>query len=392
MSIRVLYSFPHRIGAGRICHTAYQQVDCSARAGAQMKVFATSVARPSGEGVKVTSTLAVGKARVPVKWIGRRIACDWHDRTVARWLDSHWREVDVVHGWPLGSLRTLQVAKRRGIPSVLERPNAHTRFAYEAVAEENRRVGITLPKNHDHEFNEALLLHEEREYRTASYLLCPSEFVERTFIEQGVEKSRLLRSGYGFDHHSFTPDEKRNPDAGLVMIYAGVCEPRKGLHYALEAWRDSGLSATGKFMVCGGFVPGYAERLGRLLEQPGVEVLGHRRDLPELMRKSDVFVLSSVEEGSALVTYEARGSGCVLLVSDACGAVCDDGVDGLVHAARDVSKLTEHLSMLDRDRGLLSSLKRRSLETIPNITWEQAGKKLVECYHIAAESSRKVQV
>ena len=34
--IRVLYSFPHKIGAGRICYTAWQQVAGLAAAGADV--------------------------------------------------------------------------------------------------------------------------------------------------------------------------------------------------------------------------------------------------------------------------------------------------------------------------------------------------------------------
>jgi glycosyltransferase involved in cell wall biosynthesis len=59
-----------------------------------------------------------------------------------------------------------------------------------------------------------------------------------------------------------------------------------------------------------------------MLSHPSVRVLGHRNDVPELMRKSDILVLPSIEEGSALVAAEARGSGCALLVSEAAGAVC----------------------------------------------------------------------
>ena len=46
--------------------------------------------------------------------------------------------------------------------------------------------------------------------------------------------------------------------------------------------------------------------------------------------------LASLTEGSALVTFEAQGSGCVLCVSDAAGADCRPGLDALVHPAGDV--------------------------------------------------------
>ncbi len=67
-------------------------------------------------------------------------------------------------------------------------------------------------------------------------------------------------------------------------------------------------------MILGEFVPGYAEALGPLLEHPSVEVRGFASDPAAVMREADVLVLPSVEEGSALVTYEAQLCGCVPVV------------------------------------------------------------------------------
>ena len=118
------------------------------------------------------------------------------------------------------------------------------------------------------------------------------------------------------------------------MIFAGGCAPRKGLHYALEAWLRSPAHETGTFLVAGTFVPGYAERLSPMLRHPSVRVLGHRSDLPALMRTCDALVLPSIEEGSALVTYEARGSGCVVLVSDAANSSATYAVRALCISSR----------------------------------------------------------
>jgi glycosyltransferase involved in cell wall biosynthesis len=231
----------------------------------------------------------------------------------------------VVHCWPGAALRTIAVAKRHGIPCLAERPNAHTEYAYQAAEEESRRCGIELPEHHDHAFDRRALEHEMKEYASCDFLLCPSEFVGRTFLERGTPESRILYHQYGFEGGRFTvtPPPAGTPSGdGITMLYAGVCEPRKGLHYALEAWLGSDLCHNGRFLICGSFVPGYREKLEAMMAHPSVTYLGHRSDLPEIMRGADVFVLSSVEEGSALVTYEARGSGCVLLVSDASGAKC----------------------------------------------------------------------
>src|SRR5207244_3482788 len=149
----------------------------------------------------------------------------------------------------------------------------------------------------------------------------------------------------------------------------GGCAPRKGLHYALEAWLQSSAHHTGQFLIAGAFVPGYAERLAPLLSHHSVRTLGHRDDVPELMRRSDVLVLPTIEEGSALVTSEARGSGCVLLVSEAAGAYCRNMENALVHSVGDVKALTDHITLLHQDRPLFDRLRASSLTTIREITW-----------------------
>ena len=64
------------------------------------------------------------------------------------------------------------------------------------------------------------------------------------------------------------------------------------------------------------------DKLAPMLSHPSVRVLGHRNDVPELMRQSDILVLPSIEEGFGLVITEAMGSGCVPLASEACTEIC----------------------------------------------------------------------
>ena len=379
--MRVLYSFPHKLGADRICHTAWQQVNGLAGAGAQVLAFPGVLHKPLPATVEVRPTLARGRFRIPYKLLGTVRACALHDYIVARRIAAMAGEIDIIHTWPLGALRTLSIAKRLGIPAVLERPNAHTRFAYAIVAKECRRLNVALPPRHEHAYKKDVLLHEEREYEIATRLLCPSDFVAETFLDHGFKTDKLARHMYGFDPTAFQPgDQSAHGQSGLTILFAGVCAVRKGLHFALEAWLQSPAHREGKFLIAGHFIPDYAEKLSHLLAHPSVKMLGHRNDLPQLMQKSDVLILPTVEEGSALVTFEARGSGCVLLVSDASGAVCTHMENALVHRAGDVKTLTEHMTLLHNDRSLLGRLRDASLSTVHQITWQAAGQRLFNLY------------
>jgi len=380
-SVRVLYSFPHRLGAARICHTAWQQVNGLLNAGATVLVFPGSLSRELQAGAVIRPTLARGRFRIPYRVLGTERACALHDWIVSQRMKQLAGKIDIVHTWPLGSLRTLKTAARLGIPTVLERPNAHTRFAYEVVRKECEKLGVVLSPGHEHAYKPRVLAKEEAEYDAAFRLLCPSDFVVQTFLDQGFSRERLTRDQYGYDESVYHSGQQvRDDRRGLTMLFVGGCAPRKGLHYALQAWLRSPASRNGKFIVAGAFVPGYAEKLSSMLAHPSVEVLGHRSDVPELMRRSDLLVLPSVEEGSALVTSEARASGCVLLVSDAAGAICRHMENALVHRVGDVDQLTEHLTLLDANRDLLEKLRGASLNTADEITWKAAGRKLLSAY------------
>jgi glycosyltransferase involved in cell wall biosynthesis len=387
--VRVLYSFPHKLGAGRICYTAWQQVNGLASAGADVLVFPGALHRPVLSNVKVRPTLARGKIRIPYKLLGSRRAFALHDAIVARRLRKLAGQVDIVHTWPLGALRTLKVARELGIPTVLERPNANTRFAYEVVQRECERLGVALPPGHEHAYNPEVLRVEEEEYRLADGLLCPSDFVVKTFVEKGFEPNKLIRHLYGFDEKVYYPDPRpRRVNAGLTMLFVGVCAVRKGVHFALEAWLRSPAHEKGTFLIAGEFLPAYAEKLSSMLSHPSVKVLGHRNDVPELMRKSDILILPSIEEGFGLVIADAMGSGCVPLASDACTEICRHMETGLVHHVGDVGALTEHITMLHNDRALLERLRRASLNTAHEVTWTAAGARLLQAYRIVIASHR----
>jgi glycosyltransferase involved in cell wall biosynthesis len=248
------------------------------------------------------------------------------------------------------------------------------------VQKECERLGVALPPDHEHAYKPEVLRIEEEEYQLATRLLCPCDFVVKTFLDQGFERGRLARHIYGVDEKRFFAGESVVHKDPFTMIFVGVCAVRKGLHFALEAWLRSPASKTGRFLIAGSFVPSYEEKLRPMLSHPSVSVLGHRDDIAELMRTCHAFVLPTIEEGFGLVCTEAMASGCVPLVSDACTEICEHRVNSLVHPVADVEALTQHITLLYKDRGLLSGLREAGLRRVPEITWDAAGERLLSVY------------
>jgi glycosyltransferase involved in cell wall biosynthesis len=388
--MRVLYSFPHKLGADRICQTAWEQVNGLIAAGAHVTVFPGVLHKRLPAPVTVRQTLALGKLRISYKLLGTMRACALHDYIVARQLAKIARKIDIIHCWPLASLLTLKMASRLGIPTVLERPNAHTRFAYEVVQRECDRIGVALPPDHEHAYKPDVLEKEEEEYRSAYRLLCPSEFVVRTFLDRGFPIDKLKRHIYGVDENRYRPDNApKDANRGLTVLFVGVCAVRKGLHYALEAWLRSPIHREGTFLIAGEFLPAYAKKLAPVLAHPSVRVLGQRNDVPALMRKSDIMILPSIEEGFGLVCTEAMSSGCVPLVSEGCTDICRNMENALVHSIGDVQTITRHLTLLHENRNLLERLRLAGLRNVPDITWKAAGRILLRAYYDTVDAFKQ---
>jgi glycosyltransferase involved in cell wall biosynthesis len=381
--VRLLYSFPTRLGTPGIGTTAWNQIAGVADHCRAVTVVCASSERPLPAGVRVIETLRVVGVKVPFRALGFMRAVRLHDARAAAILRRVAGEVDLVHCWPLGAERTLASARELGVRGLLERPNAHTRFAFAAVEEVYRELGLPLDRSSPHYPRHDRLAREEREYALADGILCPSDFVARTFMAEGVPESRLLRHRYGYDPARFSVGDAGPAGRPFSVGFFGRGEPRKGLHVALRAWLDSGAADRGRFVIAGAIDRGYERLLASQLAHPSVHRHGHVADPAAVMRDCDVLVLPSVEEGSALVTYEARACGCVLAISDRTGAPAEDGVDALVHRAGDAAALTSHLRDLASDGELLARLRAASLERARHLTWAAAGRALADAYAAA---------
>ena len=384
--MRVLISFPHAIGAPGIGWTAWNQVDSLCRAGHDVHVVTASIARPLEGAASVTTSLALSGARIPHRAIGRDRAFRWHDAVARGRLER--TPVDIVHLWPLAPGMTATAARDAGIPSVREAPNTHTLRAWQTVGDEVERLGLTAADQTAHTVNLDHLAMERAEWDAVTGILAPSAAVAESFAAEGFAPERIFRHQYGYRPGRRRVLARSAVDRPLRVVYVGLGEPRKGLHHALHAWLASRASETGTFTVVGRLLPTYARLLSEELAHPSVRAVGFSRDVEAALAASDALVLPTVEEGSALVTYEAQAMGAVPLVSRAAGAVIDDGVHGLLHDPGDVATLAAQLDHLAGDRRELARLSANAIAHAPELTWDAAADQLVAAYESAIRTVR----
>ncbi|GBC84980.1 N, N'-diacetylbacillosaminyl-diphospho-undecaprenol alpha-1,3-N-acetylgalactosaminyltransferase [bacterium HR11] len=93
-----------------------------------------------------------------------------------------------------------------------------------------------------------------------------------------------------------------------------------------------------------------------------IEWLGHREDMPELLREAHVAVLPSYHEGVPRFLLEAAATGLPLVATDieGCRAVVRPGENGFLVPVRDAQALAEAIERLAQDPALREQMGRAS--------------------------------
>lgn len=287
------------------------------------------------------------------------------DRYAWRWA----RRADLFLALSGSGLSTGRRVRRQGGVYVCDRGSTHILFQKAILEEEAARFGAPAPV-----FSRAVIARELAEYEAADAITVPSEFVRRTFIDQGVAPAKVHKIPYGANLELFHPAEAPSAN-GFDVLFVGGLSLRKGLPYLFEAFRA--LSHPRKTLTLVGMRTADWPVIERLAP-PEARFLGHvpNAELKPIMSRSHVMVLPSVEEGLALVLGEAMASGCPVIATENTGArdLFTPEVEGFITKARDSAAITSALQLLaDRPdrRETMARAARRRLESLGG--WERYG-------------------
>jgi glycosyltransferase involved in cell wall biosynthesis len=276
---------------------------------------------------------------LPAYWgeAARMALHPWFDRWVTRQL----RPGDHIvssYGYANAAFRRV---RERGGRTFLDGGNSHPENFWTILTEEHRRWKYPYPP--------VSLRHHRRSVEMMAdvdYVLSPSAFVTRSFLDRGFRREQILRNVYPLDLSQFSPSvEPRPAERPLTIISTGSLSLRKGTPYLLEAFRlvlkrepSARLMLTQ--VIASGLEPVLARHADLPIDwSPG---LPHPL-LAERLRSADVFVLPSLEDGFARTVTEALACGLPAIVTPNTGAadLVQPGINGSIVPIRDPEALAE---------------------------------------------------
>jgi glycosyltransferase involved in cell wall biosynthesis len=307
----------------------------------------------------------------------------WVDRVAAACVSR--ASCDLVHGWTHEALRTLRAARRVGAVAVLERNYAHPRHSREILEAEYAAAGIRWPgpswpglSHYDHWVREMTVALDE--INEADVVLVPAEFTRETMVARGVTAEKIRVLPRGVDTERLRPGP-RVPRPFRALFVGQVCL-RKGIRYLLEAWRRLG-RRDAELILLGTVNEEVRGLLANYRDLSGLRVEGFARDTAPHYAAASVFVLPTLDEGSAKVAAEAMAAGLPVITTPEAGSLVVEGESGYLVPATDVESLTERLARLHAHPDTCAMMGAAARERILPYTWARYQAGLIEVYREA---------
>lgn len=296
------------------------------------------------------------------------------DRYVAATLPP----CDVFLGLSGVGLQAGRKAQRRGGVYICDRGSSHIRYQDQILTEEYARQGHTFIG-----VDPRVIAKEEQEYAAADMITIPSSFVKRSFLEMGVAETKLRVIPYGVSLTRFHPVSDPDPE-GFDVLFVGSASIRKGIRYLLEGF-EALRHPRKRLTFVGTVQPEIKALIAEFSARLPIRCLGHipQPALKEIMSRSHVLVLPSIEEGLALVQAQAMACGCPVIGTTNSGAedLLRDGVEGFVAPIRDSEAIAERLQQLADNPDLRLRMSQACLARVQSFGgWDQYGDKMVALF------------
>jgi glycosyltransferase involved in cell wall biosynthesis len=287
----------------------------------------------------------------------------------------NYKNTDILIGWSGFSCKTFQKSKNYNLIKILERGSSHIKFQSDILLEEHKKFNIKYKIN-DNEINQ-----EIKEYNLADYISIPSTFVKKTFLLKGFDEKKLILTPYGVDLNNFYPKAKK--DNIFRFIYVGNLSLRKGLWYTLKAFSELNLPNS-ELILVGSVDANFLPLLKEFTSNKKIKLFNHvsQNKLVEFYNISDVFVISSIEDGFAMVIPQALACGIPVICSENSGGseLIKNGINGYVVPIRNIEELKNKMNFLYEDKKHYIVLKEVISKERKDLSWDRYGQLIIDKY------------
>ena len=290
------------------------------------------------------------------------------DRITSKYVDK----ADVLLSMSGTGLNSGMSIVKEGKIYICERTSAHIIFQQEIISEEYKE--LNQPK---FEIYKWFIDRELQEYEKSDIILVPSLFVKKSFEKYYTKKVHVINLGVNlknyFPIHTINKDNKF-----FNILWVGSLSIRKGLHYLIEAFKKFKHPKKRLHLVG----VNYRDKnfFSNQLKDDNIFVYGYveHYKLIEIMNKSDVFVLPSLEDGFGVAVLQVLATGCPVIVSENTGAadVIREHKCGFVVPIRNSQIIADKLTLLSDDRLLLKEFSNNALKISTKYSWDDYVNKL----------------
>ncbi len=317
----------------------------------------------------------------------------WLDLRASYFLTKS--KANIFHGWTHECLKSIKVAKSKGMLVILERGNPHPLFSQKTLEQEYAKYEksnsfVITDKNYffrkfnhyRYELDEAI-----QEIEAADFIFVNSKFCASTYIQYGVKPNKIVILPRGFDPKNYYPRPRQAKHEKFIVLFVGELILRKGIRYILEAWK--GFSPDDSELW---FVGNMSDEVASIFktyrsQYSNIQCFGSQSDPSPFFQKASVFIFPSLDEGSAKVTYEAMASGLPCIFTENSGSMADKHSAILV-PIRSSNAIKIALLKLKRDVNLRNKLGAQAAQAIQKYTWNFYQRSLISMYKKTLNKNR----
>jgi glycosyltransferase involved in cell wall biosynthesis len=263
----------------------------------------------------------------------------------------------------------------------------------------------SLPRRIVGRYNHRRWLRDERQaLGAARTIFANSQRTRRDLVQRlDVPPDRVHVVYYGVDPRRFRPaddDERASlrarlgipPDRKIVLFIGALSDRRKGFDILFDAWRRLDLRAKLWVIGAGSEIGTWRRRAASI---GSIEFLGHRDDVPDLLRAADLLVSPTRYEAYGLAVHEALCCGVPVIVSASAG-VAERFPESLRHLLLKEADNVEELAGRLRQWGetLSQELRARVLPLSVELrcwTWDDMAAQMLELIENPGRTPARVE-